>query len=282
MQEDQNDYGYVLFIDEAGDDGLTRVQPIDESGGSEWLVIAGTLVRAIHEDDTVEWVREIREQIGATQGPALHYRRLPYFKKVAACLIAGEKPCRSFVVLSNKKNMRGYDNARAARRGGRQWFYNYCVRLLLERATDFCTNHSIANGNNPVVKVVFSRRGGHSYPQTKAYLELLKAQASANSTYLKKRQIRHEALRFNLIEYVPHYQVAGLQLADILASAFYQAVNPAAGSWSTDPAWAFRRVIARENGEASDYGIVLQPTPPARAALTADQKKVFQQYGYEF
>jgi len=32
---DDTSYGYVLYIDEAGDDGLARVKPIDENGAGE-------------------------------------------------------------------------------------------------------------------------------------------------------------------------------------------------------------------------------------------------------
>ena len=39
--------------------------------------------------------------------------------------------------------MRGYNNARAAKRGGKQWYYNYCVRLLMERVTDYCLRDSL-------------------------------------------------------------------------------------------------------------------------------------------
>lgn len=38
---DRNNHDYVLFIDEAGDDGLKRMKPIDANDSSEWLVIAG-------------------------------------------------------------------------------------------------------------------------------------------------------------------------------------------------------------------------------------------------
>jgi hypothetical protein len=33
-------YEYVLYIDEAGDDGLKRVRPIDGAGATEWGSVA--------------------------------------------------------------------------------------------------------------------------------------------------------------------------------------------------------------------------------------------------
>jgi len=35
--------GYVVYIDEAGDPGLTRVRPIDENGASDWIVLRAVL-----------------------------------------------------------------------------------------------------------------------------------------------------------------------------------------------------------------------------------------------
>ncbi|WP_198521727.1 DUF3800 domain-containing protein [Sagittula sp. P11] len=283
MSNASEPYEYVLYIDEAGDDGLKRVKPIDPNGGSEWLCIGAVLIRSEHEAETVSWVKDIRTDINATQGPALHYRDLSPTKRSRACTLLAERPCRFFAVASNKKNMRGYSNTRAAKRGGKQWYYNYCVRLLMERVTDFCLRDSTRRFGRPkYVKVIFSARGGHSYSQTKAYWELLKAQSVGGSTYLNKREIAHQVLRFGLVEYVPHYSVAGLQLADVVASSVYQAADALGPKWSLEPAMALEPRMGREAGVIADYGLVLQPSPPWKAKLTDDQKLVFKHYGYRF
>lgn len=262
---------------------LRRVRPIDTNGGSEWLCIGGLLVRAQHETDTVDWVKEIRDDINARQGPALHYRKLSPTKKLRACDLLASKPCRLFAVVSNKKNMRGHSNTRAAGRGGKQWFYNYCVRLLMERVTDFCVTDSAKRFGGPkYLRVIFSLRGGHSYGQTKAYWELLKAQSAANTTFLDKRQIAHQVLRFNLVDYVPHQQVAGLQLADVVASAFYNAADTLELKWDPEPAKRLEARMAREEGVVKDYGLVLQPSPPWKADLKHEQKQIFEYYGFRF
>lgn len=276
-------YEYVLYIDEAGDDGLRRVKPIDENGGSEWLCIGGLLIRAKFEAATVKWVKDIRTDIDAIQGPALHYRNLSPRKRHRACELLAQYPCRFFAVASNKKNMRGHSNSHAAKRGGKQWYYNYCVRLLMERVTDFCLRDSTKRFGGPrYLKVIFSARGGHSYGQTKAYWELLKAQAAGGSTFLNKREICHQVLRFGLVEYVPHYSVAGLQLSDVVASSVYQAADALGPKWALEPAKALEPRMSREAGVIADYGIVLQPSPPWKGRLTEDQKQIFIHYGYRF
>jgi len=101
---------YIAYIDEAGDPGLTRVRPIDPNGASEWLALGAIVVRAESEPEIVQWVRDIRHEIKAHQGPDLHYRKLSSERKVKVCERVASLKLRSFALLSNKKNMRGYRN----------------------------------------------------------------------------------------------------------------------------------------------------------------------------
>jgi hypothetical protein len=283
MAVETDQYEYVLYVDEAGDDGLQRVKPSHPNGASEWLCLSGVLIRRRYESDVVEWVRHIRKDINATQGPDLHYRKLSPTKRRRACELMAERPLRAFVVASNKKNMQGYQNMRAAKRGAKQWFYNWLLRLLLERVTHFVAARSTVDfGEIRPMRVVFSQRGGHSYGQTKAYLEVLKAQASGRTTHLQKREIIPAALRFNLVDYIPHAEEAGLQLADVAASAFFQAMELSPKGVLTGPAEALKPVVASENGIRLDYGLTLQPMPPERACLTAEQQAIFKFYGFDF
>lgn len=274
-------YEYILYIDEAGDDGLSRVKPIDHNGASEWLCIGGLLTRSKYEAKVVDWVKDLRTNIDATQGPALHYRKLSPTKKDAACKYLAGLPVKAFVVCSHKPNMRGHQNSRAAIRNGKQWYYNYCVRLLMERATEMCLKDSLKHYQKPrYLRVVFSQRGGHSYGQTKAYWEILKNQATGGTTLLNKREIRHQVLRFNLVDYVPHLQNAGLQLADIVASAFFQSVETSGRKWETRHAKVLAPILAKERNVVADFGLALQPTNPNDLSLSEDQKEIFRHYGY--
>jgi hypothetical protein len=283
MPQKSDPYEYVLYIDEAGDDGLKRVRPIDPVGGSEWLCIGAVLVRVSNENNVVDWVREIRQSVGSRQGPALHYRNLTSDKRVSTCELLAQKEVVCFAVCSNKKNMRGWSNERAAIKGGKQWFYNFCVRFLMERVTDLCLRDSMKRYGAPrYLKVVFSQRGGHYYGQTKAYWEVLKNQAAGGTTFLAKREIRHKVLRYSLVDAVPHIQNAGLQLADVVASAFFSAVDTIDGMQDVNPAKALKSKMARETGVIADFGVVLQPTPPSKAKLNNHQKLIFEHYGYEF
>lgn len=273
------EYDYVLFIDEAGDDGLKRVMPIDKDGSSEWLVLSSLLVRAEDEGRCREWLDSIRTDIDALQSGVLHFRKLSPSKKIRAAEMLSELPVRCFTVCSNKKNMRGYNNPRAAQAGSKQWFYNWVVRVLMERATTFCLNNSMRRFGRPgKMKVLFSSRGGHSYGQTKAYWEKLRV---GGRPLLDRHQIRFEVLSYRLVDYVPHYLHAGLQLADLSASAFYQAVDTNSTKWAIDYAKMLTPIVARANGSFADMGIVLQPHW-IDSGLNSDQKLIFQHFGYKF
>jgi hypothetical protein len=112
---------------------------------------------------------------------------------------------RLLVLASNKKNMRQYRNQRAERVKSQQWFYNFCLRLLLERVTHFCYEHATSQkANGRLLKIIYSERGGHSYGQTIAYHELLKNQSKADALVLTKRRIFWEVLDWRLAEAATH------------------------------------------------------------------------------
>lgn len=216
---------YTVFIDEAGDPGLKTVRPIDTVGGTEWLCLSAVVIRAKHDADVVNWVRSILSKAGAPNRPDLHYRNLKNDQKRIAARELAQLPIRAFVLASNKKNMRGYRNMRAERVRSQQWFYNFCLRLLLERVTDFCYHHAASErARGRFLRIVYSERGAHSYAQTAAYQELLKMQAKGEALVLTKRRIRWEVLDWRLAAPASHKSSAGAQLADVVASAFYQAM----------------------------------------------------------
>jgi hypothetical protein len=278
------EYGYIAYIDEGGETGLAKVRPIDENGSSEWFVLSAVVMRAKWEPDVVGWVREIRDAIGVKQRPDLHYRTLSPTRKVAVCTRVAQLPLRGFVIASNKKNMRRYRNENAAKIPSQQWFYNWCIRLLLERVTAFCDERTLRDfGERRPIKIEFSRCGGHRYSQTKAYHAYLSFQQEGDKVFLQKRQPVRDLLSTDLMFDFPHEQRAGLQLADIVASAFYQAADAdGPGEWCIDGASALAPIMAKENGAQRDFGVALFPTPDWRADLTDDQKQIFRAYGYDF
>jgi len=241
-------------------------------------------MRTCHEPNVVEWVNDIRTSIGVTQRRDLHYRNLSPTRKIAVTSMISKLPLRGFAICSNKKNMRQHSNRNAAKIPSQQWFYNWCVRLLLERVTTFCDERTFRDyGDRKLIKIEFSRRGGHRYSQTKAYHYYLKLQQEGDSLYLKKRQPVTKMLNTDLMQDYPHQSRAGLQLADVVGSAFYQAIDALGPStWFTTPAKTLQPIMAKENGIQKDFGVALFPTPAWKGNLTSEQQEIFEAYGYDF
>jgi hypothetical protein len=208
--------------------------------------------------------------------------------KPLACQRLASLPVNLFVMTSNKKNMRGYRNERAAAKSNplvsKQIFYNFCLRLILERITDCCLRHSMRTYGEPrYLKIVYSKRGGHNYAHTFVYSETLKNQARSKTTWLQRREIKWEVIDIRLQEDAPHTSNAGLQLADIVASSFYQAVDILPPTiWDVRNAKLLRDRIAREAGFFHDYGVTFQPAPDmTKAQLLPRQKDIFEFYGFD-
>jgi hypothetical protein len=288
MKDSAPEYDYIAYIDESGDPGIERVRPIDNPGGTEWLVIGAAVIRASNELAPVQWVRSILDSVGRRQTLELHFRDLTDWRKAMACQKLATLPLVAFAMLSNKKNMRQHTNARAAAKSSplttKQVFYNYCLRLILERITDFCLRDSLRTYGSPrYVKLIFSKRGGHNYAHTFVYNEILKRQSRAQTTMLRRREIKWQVVDFRLQEDAPHTSVAGLQLADVIASAFYQAVDILPPTkWDPHNAKLLRPRMAREAGFWRDYGVAFQPSPQlTKANLLPSQKDIFEFYGYD-
>lgn len=170
--------GYILFIDEAGDDGIDRVEPIDPNGASEWLVLGGVLIREPNRLKPVEWVREFKKGIKGAQKPDLHFYDLSDYQRIRASQYLAELPIRCFVYISNKKNMRGYQNPRTFKRNVKNAFYNWALRLLLERASHYCVRRTQQDYNETrTMRIELASRGGYSLEQFKAYLHLIRQQS---------------------------------------------------------------------------------------------------------
>jgi hypothetical protein len=185
--------------------------------------------------------------------------------------------------VSNKKNMRGHSNPRAERVPARNWFYCWMGRLLLERVTAFCGRRNERAGTpNARVKFEFSERGGMSYSQFKAYLHWIKLQSRANALYLNKGDLDWSVVTTDLVESYNHRDRAGLQLADTVASAFYQAVDlNADGTCTPEFAKALEPRMARdEMHRIAGFGVKAMPSPLWKADLLPPQEEVFRFYGY--
>jgi hypothetical protein len=274
---------YIAYIDEGGDPGLNKVAPGDAAGASEWMSLGAAVFLSQHDRHIPDLVRGIKAAIRSTQPVELHFRNLSDDRKMVVCSVLAERNLRGFVVCSHKPNMKGHQNEAAAMVGPRGWFYNWCIRLLLERITDFVERESIATFGSPkYVKLVFAERGRTQYFWLHDYIDRLKRQSKASNLYLTKRDIKHSVLHPSLIEVVPSIGSAGCQIADSITSAFHCAADADGNRWNINPAIALKPIMPTEGGFCFDYSVALQPSFFKTTRLSDDQKLIFEHYGYDF
>lgn len=283
---------YTLFIDEAGDDKVERLKPGCPEGNSEWLCLGGYLVRAEAEAELDGRRDEILTSIGGKAGGVLHYRNLkPKNRTLAAQkLVTRTYTARGFVVCSCKKTMLGHGNSRAAAASGAHgdYLYNWVTRLLLERVTRYIANASPRHGvENPVLRIVMASRRGHHFGHFKAYILQLINQATAGTTFLATREIDANALRYNLIDRAPASQLAGLQLADVLVSAFFQSIEQKSPHYADKvalhllPLMAERKVPRGRPASKANEGVTFFPDKQVVHLLTPEQAMFFAHFGYD-
>ncbi|PDQ19480.1 hypothetical protein CN311_19205 [Mesorhizobium sanjuanii] len=276
---------FIAYFDEAGDPGIKTVAPIDPNGASEWFSVGCAVIRATNEPNMVGLIRDIKRSVFSTQSPDLHFRNLAEHKKKSVCDALAATNIRFFVVVSNKKNMRDYHNpqAEAVSLHPHNWFYNYCIRIALERISEWCAARSTLEEGGPMhVKLVFSRRGGHSYRHVETYTELLSIQATKGNVYQTARIPDFRVIDHRLIEVIDHNKSAGCQIADVVASAFFQAANAGSKRWNTSYAKALAPRVARDaNRRCANFGVTLLPWRNWKLNLTVAQKEIFRFYDYD-
>jgi hypothetical protein len=280
-----NPVGYVAYIDEAGDDGLNRsLKPDDPRGASEWMVMSAVVVRAENDHLVLPWLREIIRNLNQHQLAHLHFRNLREDKKSIVCRDLAKLPIRCFIVMSHKKNMQNYKNlsAERAKLNRTAWFFCWLSRLLLERITTYCDHRSRRNPQAPkALRVEFSDRGGVNIEDIRSYYRYLSAQSQRGMLYHDFLDLAWSVVDVDQMLIFPNRMRAGLQLADVVSSAFHQAVERTpAGLVRPEPAkLLLPRVCPKpmSEGRRFGYGLKIMPTwIPSR--LPADQREIIDFY----
>lgn len=286
-------YQYILYVDEAGDDKVQNLKPEHPTGNSEWLCLGGYLVRT-DSVDTLDGIRDrIVCSIGGTSGQPLHFRNYKPKNMSKVCKELATHSARVFVVCSLKKTMLGHRNERAEAAGSyssnQQYLYNFVVRLLLERATEFVESDAKSKGiAAPKLKILMATRRGHHFGHFKAYVLQLKRQAQSRKTFLDTREVRPDVLDYDLIDRMPASKSSGLQLADVVVSSVFQSIEQLSKGYRGQPAKHLKSIVAGKRYRPSgklyrrNEGLTLFHTSKAPKLLSTEQAQFFQHFGFDF
>lgn len=158
---------YNIYIDEAGDDGLTKFRAPGAGGGaSHWLTIGACIVSSEDDREMVAWRDEIRNRIssGRAQKRSIHFKDLSHAQRRFASQALADKPIGIIVALSNKQTLSALPSDRFEILKKKNQLYSYVTRYVLERASSICKRRTLQQGlDNCTARVIFSRRGGMNY-----------------------------------------------------------------------------------------------------------------------
>lgn len=261
-------HSFIAYIDEAGDDGLggRYRQPGERGGRSHWLTLSASLWRLSRDMDAVQWLRAIKDQLPEQcRDRPLHCADLTHQQKVMCALALADKPFRSICVMANKSVIPEGVYVE------KNQLYFYMSRYLIERISWLCRDSrgSIPEGDGKV-KIVFSRRGKLSYQDFRDYLERLKGFDDPEI------QINWHVVDIPAIEARDHSTRAGLQIADVIATAMTAGLEPDFyGNCERRYAEILKPRIYRRRGNFLSYGVKL--VPRADQIELTEQQRAFVQ-----
>lgn len=246
---------YIVYIDEAGDEGFGKLKRDGQVGGqSHWLAIGGCIVSAENDQRLPALKRQILARFPQRSSRDLHFRDLNHDQKVVACQEIGGFPLGAAVMLSNKTTIPGSKYATLFKQKG--YLYNLLVRWLLERVTSVCQR--AARGEGCRVRLVFSRRGGTDYHSVGEYFRLMR---DGKELIPPPRSIVWDVLDVDDVVVEDHSKWAGLQIADCITSAFWTAVEPNIyGNHERAYAELLKPRLLHKGGSALGQGLTLVPS----------------------
>ncbi|MBK6960655.1 MAG: DUF3800 domain-containing protein [Gammaproteobacteria bacterium] len=242
---------FVVYIDESGDEGF--VFNADGSGSSRWFVLSAAVIRQANDLQMVSCLKAVREVLKKPPKTPLHFvdlkheQRVPYIRRV------GELSMRTVNVLVYKPLI----NEPEKFQNTKYLLYRYATRMLLERVSWLCRDQRRAGEGDGFAEIIFSNRSNMSYEDIRDYLRLLLRQSEANP---QKVQIDRTVIDPARIRSVEHSKLAGLQVADAVASGFNFAVKVNRYG-ETEPAYSghLKKTLYRHPSQSMGYGIKVWP-----------------------
>jgi hypothetical protein len=233
---------YRVYIDESGDEGFTFLP--NEQGSSRWLVLSALVIRKENDLLTVELAKQARELLKKPAKHPLHFRELKHEQRVPLARLIGQAQARAVSVLIHKPSIPEPEIFQQQKYS----LYRYACRLLLERVSWLCRDHHRTGHGDGRAELIFSNRSAMSYDDLRTYLHQLKDDTSV--------RIEWNIVEPDLVRAINHDQLAGLQLADAVATSMFYAVHK---NQYSEVEERYLKLIApiiyRHEGKVEGYGL---------------------------
>jgi hypothetical protein len=206
---------FVAYVDESGDEGFKFLP--NEQGSSRWFVLSALVIRKENDLQVVQLARQARELLKKDPKKPLHFRDLRHEQRVPLARLVGASPVRTVNVLIHKPSIAEPEVFQQQAYA----LYRYATRLLVERVSWLCRDNRRTNQGNGKVDIVFSNRSAMSYDDLRGYLcKLRDGEADERDVRVDWSVVDPTTIRA-----VNHDQLAGLQLADAVASGIFYSVH---------------------------------------------------------
>ena len=234
---------FRVYIDESGDEGFV-FRP-NEQGSSRWFVLSAVVVKKERDVELVQLAKDVRELLKKEPKHALHFRHLKHEQRVPFVRRIGEAHLRHMHVLVHKPSIVDPENFQQEKFS----LYRYATRLLLERVSWLCRdNYRAGDHGDGRAELIFSNRSAMSYRDLCNYLRLLRTRPDV--------RIHWDTVDPDAVSAVAHEQLAGLQIADAVATGVFYSVHRSVYGETED---GYLRLLARNiyknRGTADGYGL---------------------------
>ena len=196
-------------------------------------------------------MRKVRGILGRGPKDALHFVKLNHAQRIPWLREIGQTPLRTVSVLVHKPTINESEKFQSQK----HLLYRYASRMLLERVSWLCRDHRKEGEGGGLAEVIFSNRAQMSYDELRGYVRKLKADSDPMAV-----TIDWSVIDPDLIRPVEHSQLAGLQVADAVASSLFAAANPNNyGDTEDRYARLIFPTLYRHKGVALGYGLKFWP-----------------------
>ena len=226
---------YVVYVDEAGDEGFSF-----KSGSSEWFVLSAVLTLKAEDLETVKLVDRVRQKLKRPDHKPLHFRDLRHEHRLPFIAEISRASLRAFTLLIHKPSLQDPEVLRQP-----SLLYFQATQELLEGVCRLCEKARPRKGDG-TVEIVFSTRAGMDYGDLKRFVH----RDGSGGTPIRHDQIYTYSAG----------QRMGLQIADAVASGFFKAVEPTQyGHTEERYARMLKPVLYRKEETYEGYGLKFWP-----------------------
>lgn len=247
VQVAANEPSFVAYIDESGCDGFDFA-----SGASQWLVLSAAVFRKKTEPSDVLVVDRVTKELGKAANKPLHFVDLKHPQRVLYAMRVASVRMRAVSVIIHKPSI--------TEKGAFQiknHLYHYASRLLIERISWLCAAHRKEGEGDGFARLVFSHRRTMSYEDFRLYLRGLKTMGT---------EIDWSAIDPGLVTASKHGDFRGLQIADCIASSFFQGLHlNRYGQSEGRYAESLRPIVWREGQSYAGAGVKIFPAECGRS-----------------